>query len=712
MSDRLELTVHDFLIEGRDEAKSHVLLEIAAPAPEELVSHGHFFALAELGGASPKTIQLVRAWIEFAIEKYFASTPTNIESHFENILNQLNTQSSVYLRQHANEQIQIVVAAVCGTSLFMAFHGKPAVLLLYRKQEAWQSMDLSEGYSEGTAPPQLFGNIVSGTLRPDDRLLLATSRVTEFFTADRLTKISEGKTIEEVAVHMERVITEMSSDFSFGGAWIKLTRVIAHEEIPAATIQLNTQTPIIHERRSQTSITELMRKTKSTAELLAPPIISIPRDKIITSLLQLARKGLVKSGIGVASISRSALAFVSTKSKVLISKKISPTIKNITPPKIKMFGMAEKHISKSFLVQPFIKKNKLAIGIGLLAITILIAGLLYAHHRTIAAQKVAVILAATNDRLTAANSAFTFQKESDAQNLLVEATTQFNTLTPSERTSEAARVTASALVDMKNKVFHINSVQPELIAQVPHIKNIFIANGLPTFLVDHGHVQAIKSSKVVDVGTTPDGTGDFAFIDEDNKRIIITTGNVPKHFFGMPLSGGKTTDILLTPLPEHTRFDAAVFYSGRAYIYDNTATMLYRYDKVDDGYGSGKKWIVDGTKPVSITKISADNSLWLLTQQGTILKFTAGKLQPFHFTNITPEISHVATVLTGMSGTVVYFLDTENARLVVTDRDGKLTHQYTFPSNTRLTSIAIDKNETAAFGVTDDGRVMKFPLTK
>lgn len=704
MSDRLELNVFDFLIEGRDEAKSHVLMELAKPAPEELSSHGHFLALAELGGASPKTIQLVRAWMEFAIESYYSSTPADTESHFENILNQLNTQSSLYLRQHANENIQMLVAVVCGTTLYMAFHGKPAALLLFRKNELWQSMDLSEASTEQPTG-QLFGNIVSGTLRPDDRLLLATPRVVEFFTPDRLVKIAEGKTLEEVTDHMERVITELSSDYSFAGAWLKLVRIIENESIPAPVPAQAAPGVITHEKRPNSSMADLMQKTRDTATLLAPPVISIPKDKIITSILKLAQSGIVQGGRLCLVATRNSVSFVRIQGGKIAANQISPRLKSITSS---VPNFANEH-QPSMRRAPQNSLKYAAIGVAVLVLVG--GGLGYAKYRAVKEQKNADTITMTTDKISAADQAFTYQNESAARDLIGEAEVAFKSLSTSEqKTVEAAAVSVS-LQNSKNKILHIIVVQPEQIPEITGVRDVIYAAGSPIYLAENGHVKSVKNGKPVDLGASTDGAGDRLFLDEQNNRVIVGTGT-GMHFSAIPVGAGKAVDITVANLPEHTQVDAAVFYSGRAYLYTNATQMIYRYDKTDTGYGSGKKWITDPAKPTGIVSLVADTSVWMLTGQGAILKFTSGKLQPFHFSGMIPDMGPVSALSTVGSGNSVYFLDNNNARIVVTDRDGKLARQYVMPSGTILKTFAVDKNETAAVGLTNDNKLVRFDLAK
>lgn len=699
MSERIELRVHDFLAEGRDESKSHVLLEIAQPAANEVATHGHFFAIAELAGATPKTIQMVRAWIEFAIESYYKSVPTNVEHHFEAILGQLNTQSSLYLKQHAHEQINMAVAVVCNTTLYIAVHGHPAALLFYRKDDAWRSMSMVDPESVDQ-PGQLFSNVVTGAMRIDDQFLLATPRVTEFFSADRLAKISEGKTMGEVNDHMLRILNDMSSDYSFAGVWLRLVRTF--DETKEIMQQKIAGTPAIAarpEKKSDSSMSDLLNKTRDTASILAPPVLTIPKDKIITNILKLAQKTAVDGGKAVITITHSSVNYIKANKSALGVERIANTV-SVN----KIMGSAKAGVISRFTNLP--NKRKYSMFAAIVVVVIAVGAIsTVAFSRTLSSskQETAAALSLVRDKIHAADESFTYQNEDAARTTLSEAETLFAQLSANIRTSTDGAVIGSDLADKHNKILHIVVVSPVPTDTDP----AFTAQTI----VSVGAQFALLSQQGdIMVGAKKIGTAVGAhtiYFDESNKRIVAGLPN--RAFKAFSLDGKKTSDLSISWLPEDVRTDAATFYSGRLYTYDGATQLIYRYDGKDATYDGGKRWITDSGKPVGVTELSLDNSVWMKTDAGAILKYTAGKLQPFKINGVTPDVSRVAQILTSGSGQI-YFLDVDNHRIVQTTRDGKLVTQFVYPETTRIKQIAIDKNEANVTGVTDDGHVMKFSV--
>lgn len=700
MSDRIELRYHDFLAEGRDVSKSHVLLEIAQPAANEVATHGHFFAIAELSGATPKTIQMVRAWVEFAIEGYYKSVPTSVENHFETILGQLNTQSSLYLKQHAHEEINIAVAVVCNSMLYLAIHGKPAALLFYRKDEAWHSMNMVDPNSTDQ-PGLLFSNVVTGAMRVEDQFFLATPRVTEFFSADRLAKISETKSMREVNDHMLRVLSELSSEYSFAGVWLRLVR--AFDETKEIMQTKVVGTPEI-EKKSNSSMSELLSKTRNTETILAPPVLMIPKDKIITNILKLAQTSVISGGKALISTTTSSIAFIKKNKNAFGVEKISDAISGQ-----KIFDAAKTNVVSKFSDLPSKRKKSMMIAVGV-AIVAIIAVTTIALSRSSSAQNEAsrALLERVREKIYSANESFTYQNEAEARTHISEAEQIFSQLPSKLAASEDGAAVKTDMAEKHDRIFHIKKVTPtpfDEASSVPAQDLLSVGVQIAT-LSEQGEV-ALFGSTSKKLGAISGAQS--IYFDESNKRIIGAKSG--RAFSSISLDGKKTADISVSWLPEDTQTDSLTFYAGRLYSYNSKNQSIFRYDSVENSYGAGKRWIVDGSKPSNIVGLSIDNSVWMTTLDGKILKYTAGKAQTFKITGLEPEAKTINQIVTSNSSQL-YFLDTENNRIIQTTRDGKLVTQFVYPSEIKLQKIALDKNETLLTGLQADGRIVKIGIGK
>lgn len=685
-AEQYDLVLRDIFIEGRDEEKSNVILEIAEPTPEERATHGYFIALAELNGATPKTISMVRAWVEFAIEHYYAKKPSSLQDHFEELLGALNTQSAVYLKQHQNEGIHLLLVAVHEKTVLIGAHGQASALLLYNTRDGFRLAPLTD--IEATATPYLFSNVLEGTVRLEDRLLLATPRVTEFFTPDRILKLSENKSLEEMAEHMKHVLGELTSDFSFGVVWAKLVRGTAQGAVTT--------------HKAASSMTELHHKTKSTASILAPPVISFPKEKIVTTILRVCKRSILNGTSICVIILRRA---VSTLQSIETKKHLSVIKPADYASRLRVWLT---HRRGWFEHLPANRKRASIIAMAVAGIALLSIGsvaIINIRART-AAQATATINT-VQEKLTAADNAFTYQNEDNARTILAEAQQLLNTVPDRlQKTAEFTNANQHFTV-LEQKIYRRSAVAFQNLADKFGAQKLVMLRGRAYGLdTAGGNILVTKDKQTSSLAHITGITALYS--DSDANLLVAQTG--PRAFVSVDSGTGATKPINISWLAENSEATTAVFYSGRFYSYDQTTLMIYRYHKKDGAFTNGAPWITDNGKPTGIKTIFADTSLWLLGNNGKILKYTTGKLQIFSVSGDVPKLDNTDALAT--NGTAnVYLLDRANRRLLVTTRDGTLTHQYSFPDKTNLTTFVIDEKETAVFGVTEDGHLVTFPLT-
>lgn len=723
MNDRTELYVHHFLTEGRDESKSHVLLEITQPAPNELETHGHFFAIAELSNATPKTIQMVRAWVEFAIESYYKSVPTNLDSHFELILNQLNTQSSLYLKQHANETIHMAVAAICNTTLHLAIHGKPSALLFYKKDATWNCMDLVDPDSTAT-PGQLFSNVVNGTMRPDDRFLLATPHVVEFFSPDRIAKISDGKTMSEVNEHMDRVLQDLSSDFSFAGTWTSVVK----KEVPvaanttatapaAAPVGPKTQTPSPNQtleeltqiaeprraaptppvqKKADVSMTDFLTKTKNTSDILAPPVLTIPKDKIVTNVLKIAQRGIESGGKAFVSATKVSISYIKQGREAAIKSPITETYTD-------RFRSFISRTGRTYATLPQKRKVTLAISLGALLLAGgAIGSVAWMRSNSATSALTQSTFESIEVKLQSADESFTYQNEEVARAIFVEAETLYNGLSEKTRSSESGIALKENLESKRNKIFRRTPIVFQKIETNFSAKSITAAGNVILATDSSGAIKNVKENSSL----TDSTTADRIYFDEQNKRLVAQTNN---DFSAVSLNGKTVDRLTIERASQDSKTAAATFYSGRLYSYSNETQSITRYDGSGTAYAASKSWITDGSKPRDIVDITADTSLWLRSSNGAVLKYTAGKLQPFAVTGIDGNTTQFNKILTASGDRIILLNSVEN-RILITERGGKVLSQLVYTTDSPLTSITLDSAGTTIFALTESGSVLSAPL--
>ncbi len=117
-------------------------------------------------------------------------------------------------------------------------------------------------------------------------------------------------------------------------------------------------------------------------------------------------------------------------------------------------------------------------------------------------------------------------------------------------------------------------------------------------------------------------------------------------------------------------------YLGNIYILDRKSGVL---KFVAGANGFGKTDYFKETPPdlTHASSLAIDGSVWILTQDGKILKYTKGVGEPFSITGLDKPLKNPTKIATDTDTDNLYILDNYNSRIVKLGKDGKYQNQYT-----------------------------------
>lgn len=251
-----------------------------------------------------------------------------------------------------------------------------------------------------------------------------------------------------------------------------------------------------------------------------------------------------------------------------------------------------------------------------------------------------------------------------------------------------------ALSDDKN-IHFLSPPETFFIHEKPLVGSILLHGDL--FVADEKTIISLKNPQKPAYFPLPEDSGHIIKIApmEDLGSIFLLTD----------------TDILLSFTPSNQVFlkntidlpataDIADMdtYLTYLYILDSKESTIYRYPRIDGGFGEKTAWLKEKIS------ISAENSMAInedlyLAQKNSLTALSRGKINPWQFeSSATPiEFSGIFTNSTTAS---VYILDTTNKRVIQFEKDGKLQQQYTHEKLGSASNFIVDeKNRTIYFTV-------------
>jgi hypothetical protein len=145
-------------------------------------------------------------------------------------------------------------------------------------------------------------------------------------------------------------------------------------------------------------------------------------------------------------------------------------------------------------------------------------------------------------------------------------------------------------------------------------------------------------------------------------------------------------------------------FAGNIYVLDKNGNAIYRYAGSGTGFGEKQNWLASGTRAdfSSALQWVIDGSVYVLSPNSKISKFSLGSPQAFSITGAVPEIGSIDAIYASDETEFVYFLDKAGKRVVVTDKKGKYKAQYISDAIGNASNLVVSEEEKKIILLTGD----------
>lgn len=744
-----KLQLHEFFIEGGNREKSHVLLHITEPSTASEKQKGYFFAVCELNEGDTKKIVRLQNIVDEIEERYYEA-PENINEHsLETVLKKIN-------REHQDDQtdnLHCVLGVIRNETIIFSFCGNPKMLLFYQTKDGLhKKMDLINDNED--ANTDLFSQIVEGKITPNDYLFISTPQLKEYFTDDRLQKIITTRPARQSAGHIEKVLSDIHNQTSFGGLVIHLK-----EDNDFAQNALKRK-PLL-KGGSVKSLNNLFATEKNTASTLSPSLFPklnnskneeeekletadeyrpiMPTEISAAHLRQLQprmtspqnedspKKYLLLFGQGIWT----ALKFLGTalywiaiiifKIIVEIGNKLLLLFFVVTNYQNRRRNIIENWIKQwqSFKIylRTMPKTTKIMFGLIVLVIIVFIGSILVIRSRQAQLaqqQQSQEIIRQISIHKDAADSAVIFKDNNTA---LTEAKTvkqlisQLNCKTYKKQCDDFS----SQIEGIMSQIRKETIAEPRMLYDFTQTQNNFnqlirINNQILTFSSSSSNIAIYdlltKQARTID--SKIKGFNDAAVPKEnDYVAFLYDNKNIASY---NPKDSSFTGAEISYPNPT-VKINSLIVYNRRLYTLDGQNGQIYKHENIKTGFGPGKDWLKDLSINIKDgVSLTTDGDMFVAQQSGQIQKITAGIKQPFDISGLDPEIKSPTKIWSYTDKQYLYVLDSENKRLVILQKDGTIFGQITTNNIWKYpTGLIIDEPNKRAF-VLDSNKLWEINL--
>lgn len=745
------LELHEFFVEGKNRRKSHVLLHITEPTTQSEKEKGYFFAVAELINGSTEQIEHIQKMIDDLESGFYETEDEEDKSAFEITLEYINRRGH-HILQFEESELHAIVGVMNNGTLSFAYHGSPLATVFYKgKQERYQQMDIidpDDVLEEG----QLFSSLLEGAIKKDDFFFVASPHVAQYFSDDRLEKIITGRSTRQSTLHMQKVLTNMRGQESFGGI---LFHVTSRDTLPKTG-----KMPAHLKQGSAESLQKLMNAQKETSQTLRPPVMGkasemlgnyfkkdeehaeeqqtrkrkearpaheaetnhrprapkpLQKESVLNTILIALGKGLVVIlQFCIALLQRLFLSLKDGADFLFIFITNKGGKRRDTVDKMRLSYQKKR---EAFIHLPLISKMLFLLTI-LLAIIFIssIFVLRYRENKEAEVTNYQNQVQAIIDKKDAAEASMIYGGDAKAFTLLKEAKELVEALPQNDaeqqaKASELAQSIEDGLMELRN----VEEVTPELLAdlfttgiqttKIALLGDTLIAYGKDAeshILVDaqtgsteirqHSALAPLSSAstpKENDFTLFISGTDGIATLDAESK-------NLTSQDISFAASGISLADLSV--------------YNRRLYTLDNGNGQIYRHNATGAGYDQGSPWITSKTTDLSdAVSLAIDGDIYVLKPSGTIVKFAAGVEESFTIQGLDPALENPVALWTYNDVDQIYILEPTHKRLVILAKNGTLIKQITSKEWDRPTGMVIDDEANKAY-ILDNNKIYSVSL--
>jgi hypothetical protein len=745
------LHLHEFFVEGNNPEESHVLLNITEPSTPEEQEKGYFFVICEINNGDTKYIASMQSIVD-EIENSYYEIPDQVgQSSLEVILNKINQENINMIQPDIS--LHCIIGAIRKNDIIFSFYGHPQMLLFYKaKDGSFKKMDLVEENktNEQTEHAQLFSQLVQGKIGQNDLFFAGTPTITSYFNHDRLQKIITTRTPKQSSEHLQKVLSELQNNISFGGIIINLQTATE----PIATIK----TSPVKKGGSAKSLKSLFSTERNTADILSPSFLPKFQERINetfntpyeTAEPEINPNGLRANTEITSSHLRARQDKIRTVAKrnyqetiLLVAKFIWKCLKFILQVIFSVlifigsiFSALGRNIALLFFAatnyqnrrhniilqwkngwQHF-KDNiarlplitKFLLSASLILIIVFSNGIIYIKNKQKKEEKARIYSETKlniNNKYDQAESSLVYANTDAALTIIAEAKTMLATLsceTPSEKTN--CQTLKTKLENLEMKARKITLATPQLLADWsattatnPAQDIFFLGNKIYGFSAQTSDILLYdlltKETQLITPGLSVKNfisasvpkENDFAVLLYDNQNIVE---------FKPTENSWKKVDIGYPG--QNTKITGLAVYNRRLYTLDAQNNKIYRHDTIQSGFSIGKEWTQNNTTNLNTgTDITIDGDVFVLGENGTIFKFTKGQIQNFVTSKIDPPLTAAHKIWTYNDLKYIYILDSTGKRIIIMDKLGQIKNQITAKEFTNPTGMIIDEEKNIAY---------------
>lgn len=697
--------------------KENSISEIFIAQPDAIKEKmaGKLFVLIEVEAKKSDALKVVNFLIDHINYSYYQDEKImlrdkienlTIENIFESIIVKANKSFNEFLEKEKIridlKDINATIGVIYQDKLYFSSIGNNKSLLIYRKGDEYELINIEKSSEDKKAEKvevikqdqlhnrKIFSSVISGEIPKNSFFIFTNEALPEYISNKELIGIITRLQPMGAAEQIKNTLTSINSYVPFLGIIIKNTlglntseEELGYTDYPAekSISNLNYTEEKTEKLLSPSGVLNFKKLFKKIADKFIPkiPVANVPKDK-----LKAKDKFTLKDRI----VFKKKPSFVSIK-------RIGNNIINVFN---KRFFI---HLYKNFKkwINNLNKNNKFAfVGLAILII-ILLGNLFITNIKNKQEDKKLArieLIETIKSKQNQIDSYLLYNNEERALEIVNELKIMISEM-PQKKKSD---------IELHQELLNELATQLE---KIQHIVRIDDAQEIINISSIKENANTMNLEKIENALYIGDSNNDSVYkISLDNDSITtIESPKLNKHstvsdkFFHY-LSGNKVIelnseddsskelDINWTGI---NSIDDIYGFANNIYVLDNKNNQIYKYPKRTDSFLAKSDWIKDGTNISGAVSISIDGNIYVLKNNGEIIKFLKGNKEEFKLGQTDPAVSDAKKIIV----TDEHIYISENDRVIVflfnnDHKSAKFVAQYKADSINNINDFLIDES--------------------
>lgn len=150
-------------------------------------------------------------------------------------------------------------------------------------------------------------------------------------------------------------------------------------------------------------------------------------------------------------------------------------------------------------------------------------------------------------------------------------------------------------------------------------------------------------------------------------------------------------------------------FSSNIYLLDSGKSKIWKYAPTESGYSDKLEYLRTEADLGLAKKLVIDFSVWVLTSEPNILKFTAGGSDYYAASGLREPLIQIDDIYTPEELDSIFILDKSTNRILVTKKNGEYLAQYFNDQFGKVDDFFVDEEQKAIY-VLIENKIYKTPL--